>query len=463
MSENNIDQFNDLDNTIGTIDLILKIYKCVKKKIITDATRIICTDSLINGYIDTHPYAIKWDELNNTENFFEYINIKVGEKQFYSQFDSTESSNDNLDNRSTTCEITSTIDNTNNKKLDKFKILKDTNDIIEMLFQVRKLKLKKMTTEASVILITNVFLDGYVDSHLDLMKWDESDNKNSFKDWIQVKVGERMCCGDLEKWTEDLGSDDMFNYLFDSGFDILGEDLVVDKDEQSVSHFGVGGKKEDGLAVDEDEERIEEVLYLKDDNENAQDTITFHGSVNGSGKCVGGRNRKEKGKPKSVNAYHGNVTGSALTVASRIDSKNSAKTYSNVGKHYREILRFTNDNDDLDNAAKIFNTFYKCKNNATNTLNRGAVNGRNRKKKGAVARVFRCQCQIDGLSNGTVHAKDVIHLQFSYVANDNIGLVDNKYVIRVNAHDDKMAFVFDHFRPILSETNSITSGKKNEK
>ena len=82
MSGNNIDKFNDLDNTIGTINLILKIYKCVKKKIITDATRIICTNSLINGYIDTHPYAIKWDESNNTENFFEYINLKVGEKQF---------------------------------------------------------------------------------------------------------------------------------------------------------------------------------------------------------------------------------------------------------------------------------------------------------------------------------------------------------------------------------------------
>ena len=462
MSGNNIDKFNDLDNTIGTINLILKIYKCVNKKIITDETRIICTNSLINGYIDTHPYAMKWDESNNTENFFEYMNLKVGENIFNSRFfDSTERSNDDLDKRSTTC-VASTIDNTNNKKLDKFSILKDTKDIIEMMYEVRKLKIEKMTTEASVIKITNSFIDGYIDSHLDVMTWDESDNKECFRDWIQVKVGERQWCGEREMWPDDLATNDMFNYLFDSGTETLAEELVVD-DEESVSYLGVGGKKEEGLVVKEDEVRMEEVINLKDDNENAQDTVTFHGSVNGSGKCFGGTNRKKKGIPKSVNAYHGNDTGSALTVVPRIVSKNSAETYSNVGKHYREIIRFTNDNDDLDNAAKVFNSHYKCKNNATNTLNRGAVNGRNRKKKGAVARVFRCQCQIDGLSNGTVHAKDVIHLQFSYVANDNIGLVDNKYVIRVNAHDDKMAFVFDHFRPILSETNSITSGKKNEK
>ena len=293
MSGNNIDKFNDLDNTIGTINLILKIYKCVNKKIITDETRIICTNSLINGYIDTHPYAMKWDESNNTENFFEYMNLKVGENIFNSRFfDSTERSNDDLDKRSTTC-VASTIDNTNNKKLDKFSILKDTKDIIEMMYEVRKLKIEKMTTEASVIKITNGFIDGYIDSHLDVMTWDESDNKECFRDWIQVKVGERQWCGEREMWPDDLATNDMFNYLFDSGTETLAEELVV-HDEESASYLGVGGKKEEGLVVKEDEVRMEEVINLKDDNENAQDTVTFHGSVNGSGKCFGGTNRKKK-------------------------------------------------------------------------------------------------------------------------------------------------------------------------
>ena len=353
---------------------------------------------------------------------------------------------------------------------DNFKYLRNVDDTLNEIVNLQIKVERKKISQASAFLCMKNYVDGYITMHPDVMDWEKSNNKELFHNWVKYQaslkyfmLGKNKNLNSTSDSSRSVSSGGTISPLFDidninnnalletSISDIHKECIVTDESE-SLFYACVGINNVEEVVTNEGHITLHEKKEAKATNANSEKWIKSDIKKGEASK----NKRKRKGVPVSINA--GNITDavSAMTVVSVTD--HSTQSRSNVGRQYVEVEKFRllNDTDDLDEAVKIFNEHFKCKNNPSKTLTRNATAGRCRKYANKrTARVYKCQCQLE---DKTMNEDDIIHFQFSNQRNDNIGLY-NVHVIRVSVHGDKRERALEHFHEIEERTSIPIPGK----